>query len=52
MPAYKYHHVRHALVQSQKFCTLGFRQRGCYEQPNHDGLPESLYMFTLDLKPA
>ena len=51
MPAYKCHHVHHAPVQSQKFCTLGFRQRECYGQPNHDGLPESLFMFTLDLKP-
>ena len=41
MSAYKCHHSHHAQVQSQKFCTLGFRQQEYCEQPNHDERPES-----------
>ena len=41
MSAYKCHHLHHAQVQSQKFCTLGFRQQEYCEQPNHDERPES-----------
>ena len=40
MSARKCHPLHHAQVQSQKFCTLGSRQRECYEQPNHDGRPK------------
>ena len=39
MSARKCHPLHHAQVQSQKFCTLGSRQRECYEQPNHGGRP-------------
>ena len=41
MSSYKCHHSHHAQVQSQKFCTLGFRQQEYCEQPNHDERPES-----------
>ena len=40
MSARKCHPLHHAQVQSQKFCTLGSRQRECYEQPNHGGRPK------------
>lgn len=40
MSARKCHPLHHAQVQSPKFCTLGFRQRECYEPPNHDGRPK------------
>ena len=40
MFARKCHPLHHAQVQSQKFCTLGSRQRECYEQPNHGGRPK------------